>query len=194
MNVALDIFVTDHAMWRAAERFPYFDTVTIEGEVRAALEARRCSPERHHLGLACFADPTSLYVWTADGERIYVQRWQPRDGARAVMVLSHGLAEHAGSYLPFVEHFVGRGVAVYAHDHRGFGRSEGRRGHVPHYTRYVDDLVPLVQRARAENPGVPLVLVRLDAARDLSSARMRWHASAGAMSASSSSRSISSPP
>lgn len=99
------------------------------------------------------------YVRSADGERIYVQRWQPRDGARAVMVLSHGLAEHAGSYLPFVEHFVGRGVAVYAHDHRGFGRSEGRRGHVPHYTRYVDDLVPLVQRARAENPDVPLVLV-----------------------------------
>ena len=89
-----------------------------------------------------------------------MQRWRPASAAtRAVLVLSHGLGEHAGPYGPFVEHFVPRGAAVYAHDHRGFGRSEGRRGHVPRYERYVEDLLPLVRRARAENPDPPLVLV-----------------------------------
>ena len=98
-------------------------------------------------------------VYAADGERLYVQRWRPEGDVAAVMVLSHGLAEHAGCYLPFIAHFATRGVAIYAHDHRGFGRSGGRRGHVARFTRYVADLVPLVQRARAENPGAPLVLV-----------------------------------
>jgi alpha-beta hydrolase superfamily lysophospholipase len=69
------------------------------------------------------------------------------------------MGEHTGVYLPFVAYFAPRGAAIYAHDHRGFGRSEGRRGHVRRYERYVDDLRPLVERARAENPDRPLVLV-----------------------------------
>ena len=94
------------------------------------------------------------------GEKIFVQRWRPAHTAvRATLVLSHGLGEHAGPYQPFIEYFAPRGAAIYAHDHRGFGRSEGRRGHVPRYERYVEDLLPLVQRARVENPGLPLVLV-----------------------------------
>ncbi len=94
------------------------------------------------------------------GEKIFVQRWRPTIApVRAVMALSHGLGEHTGPYQPFVEHFVPRGAAIYAQDHRGFGRSGGRRGHVPRYERYVEDLLPLVRRARAENPDLPLVLI-----------------------------------
>ncbi len=100
------------------------------------------------------------YARAPDGERIFVQRWRPARGPiNAVLVVSHGLGEHTDAYQPFVEHFAARGAAVYAHDHRGFGRSEGRRGHVPRYQRYVDDLLPLVRRARGENVGRPLVLV-----------------------------------
>lgn len=100
------------------------------------------------------------FVRAPDGERIFVQRWRPASGPlHAALVLSHGLAEHAGNYGPFVEYFASRGAAIYAQDHRGFGRSEGRRGHVPLYERYVKDLLPLVRRAREENPGLPLVLV-----------------------------------
>lgn len=99
------------------------------------------------------------YVRASDGKRIFVQRWRPAGATHAALVLSHGLGEHTGCYLPFVSYFAPRGAAIYAHDHRGFGRSEGRRGHVPRYRRYVEDLRPLVERARAENPGLPLVLV-----------------------------------
>lgn len=100
------------------------------------------------------------YVSTPDGARLFLQRWRPAEGqVTAALVLSHGLAEHAGCYLPFVEYVAPRGVAIYAHDHRGFGRSDGRRGHIHSYDRYVDDLLALVQRAREENPGLPLVLV-----------------------------------
>lgn len=68
------LYVTDHARWRAAERFPWFDTVTIEEEVRSALRAGRISSQRRHLGLSPTADPRSLYVWTPDGERVYALR------------------------------------------------------------------------------------------------------------------------
>ena len=65
------LHITDHAYWRAAERFPGFDTVAIEQEVRSALSCGRLSPERAHLGLSPHPDPASLYVWTEDGQRIY---------------------------------------------------------------------------------------------------------------------------
>lgn len=101
----------------------------------------------------------SEFVRGCDGERLFVQRWRPRDTARAVLVLAHGVGEHSGCYGPFVEYFAPRGAAIYGHDHRGFGRSDGRRGHVPRYERFVQDLRSLVERARHENPGLPMVLV-----------------------------------
>jgi hypothetical protein len=72
------VIVTDHAYWRAAERFPHFDTVTIDHEVREAIDAGRLSAEREHLGLHHRADPTCLYAWTLDGARIYALRHDER--------------------------------------------------------------------------------------------------------------------
>ena len=93
------------------------------------------------------------YVRAADGHRLFIQRWRPAHGeARAALVISHGMGEHTGVYLPFVAYFAPRGAAIYAHDHRGFGRSEGRRGHVRRYERYVEDLRPLVERAARRTP------------------------------------------
>lgn len=68
------IEVSEHAMWQAAIRFPRFDTVLIEQEVRDALRARRVSAQRAHLGLHPSADPRTLYAWTEDGQRIYALR------------------------------------------------------------------------------------------------------------------------
>src|SRR5205085_12351193 len=101
------------------------------------------------------------YVRAADGVRLFVQRWQPAHcEARAVLVISHGMGEHTGFYLPFVAYFAPRGAVIYAQDHRGFGRSEGRRGHVARYELYVQDLRPLLERARADTADRPLALVR----------------------------------
>lgn len=71
---AAAVWVTDHAMWRAAERFRGFDTVLIEQEVREALAAGRVSTSRGHLDLDDRDDPTNLYVWTPDRQRIYALR------------------------------------------------------------------------------------------------------------------------
>lgn len=76
------IYVTDHARWRAAERFRYFDTATIEDEVRAALAAGRIHRDRFLLGLARQMPGTpspALFVFTEDHERIYALKVNERD-------------------------------------------------------------------------------------------------------------------
>jgi len=67
----MKVIVTDHAMWRAAERFPWFDTVLIEEEVRDALRAGRASGSKPN-GYA--VSESSLYVWTEDEKRLYTLR------------------------------------------------------------------------------------------------------------------------
>lgn len=73
----LPISVSEHAMWQAAERFPGFDTVLIEEEVRVALAAGRIDRHRAQLGLHDRDDPTSLYAWVElprGCTRVYVLR------------------------------------------------------------------------------------------------------------------------
>ena len=63
----------------------------------------------------------SFAIAAHDGAAIPVHRWQKRFGARAVVVISHGLAEHALRYRPVAALLAERDYAVYANDHRGHG-------------------------------------------------------------------------
>ena len=90
---------------------------------------------------------------------LYYQRWLPARGPRAVLLVAHGFAEHSGRYGNLVRHFVPRGYAVYALDHRGHGRSDGERTQIDTYTDYVDDLKTFFDLVRAEQPNLPIYLV-----------------------------------
>lgn len=94
----------------------------------------------------------------AGGVKIFYQRWLPSDCDR-VMVVAHGLGEHSGRYGNVVEYFTPRGFAVYALDHRGHGRSGGRKGHTDTFDDYLNDLNELVRIASEEGGGKPLFLV-----------------------------------
>lgn len=79
---------------------------------------------------------------------------------RAVVISSHGLGEHAGRYEELAQDFARAGLSTYALDHRGHGRSDGRRGHVRRFTRYVHDLEKFRRRVvGAVGPDVPLVFL-----------------------------------
>jgi hypothetical protein len=78
--------VTDHAYWRAAERFPGFHTERIEEEILAAFREKRVSPEVP-AGIANGSFPGSLYAWTPDGGRVYVLRCDKVD-ERAFVVIT----------------------------------------------------------------------------------------------------------
>jgi len=92
-------------------------------------------------------------------------RWLPAGSPRAVLQLSHGMAEYAARYAPFAEACNAAGIAVYAHDHRGHGGSidvttpRGHYGDHDGWEKVVSDLEAVRERARAQHPGVPIFLM-----------------------------------
>jgi len=88
---------------------------------------------------------------------------------RAVVQLLHGVGEHAGRYAALIDALTADGYTVYANDHRGHGRTGmaqyngdatrlGRPG--PGGLRAaVAALWQFTQLIRAENPGLPLVIL-----------------------------------
>ena len=78
---------------------------------------------------------------------------------KAIALVCHGHAEHLGRYSHLVTALVGRGYAVYGQDHRGHGRSSGTRALAMRFDDFVDDFHHLLERARRDHPGLPVVLI-----------------------------------
>jgi alpha-beta hydrolase superfamily lysophospholipase len=100
-----------------------------------------------------------------DGVAVLVHRWEPAGGApRAVVAIAHGLAEHAMRYARLAVALTAAGYAVYAHDHRGHGRTArgaadlGTFADADGWRRVVADVGRVLARARGEHPGAPVVL------------------------------------
>jgi acylglycerol lipase len=90
---------------------------------------------------------------------IYYQGWLPEGEPLAVLLIVHGLAEHSGRYGNVVDHFTPKGYAVYAPDHRGHGRSQGRRVYVKRFTHYLDDLKTFFDMVRSWHPEAKIFMV-----------------------------------
>src|SRR5215210_1327201 len=68
---------------------------------------------------------------------LYYQVWLSTEGPRrAVLVNLHGLGDHSGLYPALATHFPTRGIALYAYDMRGNGRSPGQRAYVRAWQEY----------------------------------------------------------
>lgn len=94
-----------------------------------------------------------------DGVRIVYDVWTPDAQPRGVVVLSHGLGEHARRYDHVAQRFGEAGLVTYALDHRGHGRSGGKRVMVRHMSEYTGDFGSLVNTATAENPGLTRIVL-----------------------------------
>jgi alpha-beta hydrolase superfamily lysophospholipase len=109
-------------------------------------------------------DDSTLSTFTAsDGDNIAVQDWPlEEDDAqpRAVVILVHGLGEHAGRYARVARRLNRWGFAVRGYDQYGHGESGGIRGGLPSDSRLVDDLADLVDSTRMRHgDDVPLVVL-----------------------------------
>jgi len=81
-------------------------------------------------------------VQASDGMVLNYYHWVP-ENAKAAIVISHGWSEHAGRYNALAEWFADCGYEVHALDHRGHGKSQGKRGHVGRWLDYARDLEQL---------------------------------------------------
>ena len=93
------------------------------------------------------------------GTKIFTRSWQPTGKTRGVVVIVPGFNSHSGQYVWVGEQFAGKGLAAYAIDLRGRGRSEGERYYVEKMDDYTDDVATLVRTAKSENHGLPVLLL-----------------------------------
>ena len=108
------------------------------------------------------SDSTLSPFTAGDGENIAVQFWPtPQDVAgRGIVVLVHGLGDHAGRYEHLARRLTGWGFAVLGYDQCGHGKSAGARGRLPNTMRLIEDLNDILQSARRRlAPGQKLVVL-----------------------------------
>ena len=96
-----------------------------------------------------------------DGTRLTTYRWAaPHQVVRGRVHVIHGLGEHAGRYEALAQRLRAQGFEVWAHDHRGHGRSDGARGVLPHTAALIDDAASVLRHMKAANgDGLPCVVL-----------------------------------
>lgn len=109
-----------------------------------------------------FVESTLSTFVASDGDNIVIQDWPLESGAslRGVVILVHGLGEHAGRYTHVAERLNAWGFAVRGYDQCGHGESGGARGGLPTDTRLLDDLADIVDSTRARmSKDTPLIVL-----------------------------------
>lgn len=129
---------------------------------------------------------------TADGLDLHLRHWTCAD-PRGTALIVHGLGEHGGRYDHVAAALNEAGWDVFAHDHRGHGRSGGARGRIARDDALLEDLALVIDAVRAARPGRLLLLGHsmggLIAARfvaeGLQTPPARWHREVDALVLSS---------
>ena len=76
-----------------------------------------------------------------------------------MVAICHGVKSHSGYYVWTAEQLVANGIAVYALDLHGRGKSDGERFYLEKIQHYLDDVDSLLKLARSREPGLPVYLL-----------------------------------
>ena len=107
---------------------------------------------------------STFWLTANDHTRLYVNQWMPDGPPRAVVMISHGMAEHGGRYARLAQALCGAGYGVYALDQRGHGRTAeagtvGLYAETDGWNKVVGDLASLNQHIGQQHPGLPIILL-----------------------------------
>jgi len=95
----------------------------------------------------------------ANGFQCYYQHWFP-ENPKALLVMIHGVGDHAGRFNEFVSFLGCRGYACALYDQRGHGLSEGKRGHFSSFEQLLEDLDTFINFTQGiVGKELPLILV-----------------------------------
>lgn len=107
----------------------------------------------------------NFYLRTADDVDLCVYHWKPEvENCRAIVQISHGMAEHAGRYEEFALRLVDKGFGVYANDHRGHGRTAGTIDEIGYFAddlgweKVVADMQQVTEYIKSKWGDIPIFL------------------------------------
>lgn len=96
---------------------------------------------------------TSGHLAGVRDTKIFYQEWTPpQDKLRGAVVVVHGYGEHGGRYADLAADLGAAGFAVGVIDHRGHGKSQGKRVQVVAFDDYVDDIATYQRAFRKRYP------------------------------------------
>jgi len=98
-------------------------------------------------------------VGVAGGLKIFFRSLRPKQATRACVVIVPGFNSHGLYYTWVAEQLQAMGIAAYAVDLRGRGKSDGERFHVETFDDYVRDVEAVVSIAAAREPDAPIFLL-----------------------------------
>ncbi|WP_394849769.1 lysophospholipase [Pendulispora brunnea] len=93
----------------------------------------------------------SGYIQGEDSAKLFWQRWCPPEQMKGTVIIVHDLKDHGARYAELaLGLLVPAKYGVYALDLRGHGQSDGERGYVDDFDRYVRDLDAFVRHVKKE--------------------------------------------
>ena len=93
-----------------------------------------------------------------DGTNIFVRAWVP-DYPHRVLICVQGLGGHGGYYEELAHRLGLGGTILVAPDLRGHGLSEGKRGDIDRFARYLVDIDVAINWARISWPDKPIFVL-----------------------------------
>ena len=94
------------------------------------------------------------------GLNIFFRSWRPASGAtRGVVAIVPGFNSHSGYYEWVAAQLTADGLAVYAIDLRGRGKSDGERFYVQNFEDYVTDVASFVSIIKEKEKGLPVFML-----------------------------------
>lgn len=85
---------------------------------------------------------------TDDGLQLHTRHWPAAAAERGQVLIVHGLGEHIERYAHVATALAADGWSVHGWDHRGHGRSEGRRGDIPDAEALLRDTARVMDAVR----------------------------------------------
>ena len=126
----------------------------------AILLLTSCSPKVQPYDMAADEPPRieSGSFHSADQAELFSRSWLPESKPKAVIIALHGMNDYSHSFEGSGTFFRKHGIAVYAYDQRGFGRSPDRGiwGGVDNYT---NDLKQYVTALKQHYPHKPIYIL-----------------------------------
>lgn len=100
----------------------------------------------------------SYHIYSAQGTQLFCHLWRPQSPPQAVLFIVHGLGEHHGRYAELARSFCNSKIAVFAFDHRGHGKSAGKRGHADGIDQLIEDTEHAMMKCRSIFLDLPIFI------------------------------------